>query len=263
MDASDVLSVSVKRPREVPMGFVDRQGRLFGKVSVIDLVAVLFVVLLTPCVYYGSRLIAGHQRPEIFDINPDRVRAGVPSEVRIEGRKFNGWTKVEIGGLPCSQVRFVGPGLLTVQVPADITVGWHDVRVRDHRNRVAVLERALEVLEPPPRMTVQVHVLCLWTELTKDAVKWLEAQRTWPDAHQSMTPQIEYVYGSSFQGKWVLAQMRLTGELNRAYDPPIFFYQGQEVGTGRQIQLTIGRLPLKGFVVSEPSVSRVLGAWQP
>ena len=42
------------------MKFVDEKGKVFGKINLIDFLAILFLIGLTPIFYFGNKALSGH-----------------------------------------------------------------------------------------------------------------------------------------------------------------------------------------------------------
>ncbi len=70
------------------MKIIDEKGRLFSKINIIDLLAILFLLSLTPMFYFSYRIIAqAKARPEY--VKKAKIITDVVEEKnkRIEGRR--------------------------------------------------------------------------------------------------------------------------------------------------------------------------------
>lgn len=256
---------------------VDRQGRLFGKVSLVDVVVIGFILSLTPTAYYAYALVVGRWQLEILDINPHTVIPGIHENLTIDGKQFDPWSQVRLGDLPYQPARFVSPRRLIVEIPMDLEAGWHDVSVRDRRNRTAVLANGFEVLKRQ-RLSTEVSVTCLLTGLTTEEVKRLRPSQAAREEGKT-GPQVLQIYSASLKkparemfsasvdepglGKeWILASVKLIGILDRAFDPPVFFYEGQRLLTGDSVTLTLARLSVNGVITAPPALIRYLATSQ-
>ncbi len=61
------------------MKFIDNRGMLFGKVNIIDFLVVIFVLSLTPMVWYGYR---------IFHF-PESYNSNIPATITILSKEYS------------------------------------------------------------------------------------------------------------------------------------------------------------------------------
>src|SRR3989338_4297575 len=47
------------------MKIIDEKGRLFGKINIIDFIVILFLISLTPMVYYGYKIFSAPPPPPL------------------------------------------------------------------------------------------------------------------------------------------------------------------------------------------------------
>jgi hypothetical protein len=129
------------------MPILDENGRLFGRVNVVDAVTLLLVVLLVPlgvATYRVFRMPA----PEIVRIDPDALRVGGGRVLRLEGRNLRPYLRayVAVAGqapsfvdLPTNPNEAVflleRPTLAEVRVPV-VAPGAYDLYLYDESREV-------------------------------------------------------------------------------------------------------------------------------
>lgn len=127
------------------MSFIDRQGRLFGRLSMIDLGVVVFLVFLAPLTHYAHRSMT---TVEIWRVEPQRLSNKEPAKLVISGRNFDRASRVLIAGSPIEPVWFVNHRWLEVTLPARFQAGRHPVTVTGPQGRSGTWEDSLVVVEP-------------------------------------------------------------------------------------------------------------------
>ncbi len=146
--------------------WLDPQGRVFGKFSLIDLAfGLLAILLFVPTVAFGYALIKGNYELILFEVNPKQFRYGSQREIQIVGREFDRWTNVQIGSHPYQPATFVDSHNLRVSLPFDIPPGRYSIRARNHKNRTAELVNAFELLETNSPLPVRIRSLCILVNL--------------------------------------------------------------------------------------------------
>lgn len=141
------------------MSVIDQQGRLFGRVNLIDAVVVLFVLGLIPMAY-GTALLFQPARPRIdsvtrVDISNEerRIVAGgslLAAKLKIKGTGFNPMLRARIGGSPALAFVFENPNSADVLV-GPMPPGAHDLVLMDGVQEAARANGAVVIDNPSTR----------------------------------------------------------------------------------------------------------------
>ncbi len=133
------------------MAIVDEEGRLFGRVNLIDACIVSFAVLVIP-VSIATYRVFSVPRPEIAKVEPVVLTIDGDRRLRLTGRQFRPYLKVFFGrtGEPFSLSDLVNPdsgknqATLRVETPSvveltlpDTAPGTYDLYVYDEGREVA------------------------------------------------------------------------------------------------------------------------------
>lgn len=131
------------------MAIVDERGRVFGRINLIDLALVVFVVILVPLGYAAYRLLRP-QPPRLMAIAPATLtpRKGLSVSMEVRGESLRPGLKVNIGANEGYPLIVTGPRQGTISV-GDLKPGTYDVVLSDDSLEVSRLANALTVLVPP------------------------------------------------------------------------------------------------------------------
>jgi hypothetical protein len=149
------------------MALIDGDGRLFGRVNVIDAcVAALVTALLamTPFVYRAFRT-----RPvTVTAVLPHKLTIGEPMRVQVKGEQFRPYLQAFAGRRgerfmldEVDRSRFqatyllVSPELAELQFPDEIGTGTFDLNIADRGRVVAVIPSAFTVTQPDRAVAVR------------------------------------------------------------------------------------------------------------
>ena len=137
------------------MRIVDTQGRLFGKVSLIDLTVVSLLMCLTPLFYYAHGSVTGHFALSIEDIRPTTIIAGTDQQLTIMGTGFDDHSTIQLADLPTQQASFINDARLDLEsIPPKIGPGWQAVRVTNGRGRSVIRDQGVYVVWQPEILSV-------------------------------------------------------------------------------------------------------------
>lgn len=170
------------------MKVVDREGRLFGRINLVDAAIGAFVVLLIP-LGYAAVLLFRPSAPRITSIEPAPItmteeRAAQGSElsgkIKVRGEGLRPVLRAEIGGRPVIGFIFENPASADVLF-GDLPAGTHDLVLFDGRQEVARVPRAVTIPEKPSAGTVRVRVAGVYMDLSEAAARALKAGATFPD----------------------------------------------------------------------------------
>lgn len=127
---------------------LDSRGRLRGKVNLLDLLALLFVLSLSSTVGYAM-LVSRHQSLEVVSIEPRWIVAGPDRYVMMKGTGFDQSTTIEIGHYPLRTRVYFDESTIGTLINEEIEPGIQRVVVRDGRGRYVILKDAFEVIWEP------------------------------------------------------------------------------------------------------------------
>lgn len=140
------------------MGILDSEGRLFGRVNLIDAVVGLFMLALVPLAY-GSWVFFRTPVPIIDGVTPNVVSALRKEQyIDLHGRHLRPYLRAGVGGEPARYL-FLSAERAQIEVPS-LAAGSHDVTLFDDSREVARLPKAVTVKAeptpvgpPPPELT--------------------------------------------------------------------------------------------------------------
>lgn len=141
------------------MSVIDEQGRLFGRVNLIDAAVALFVLGLIPLAY-GTALLFQPARPRIDSVTrvdianeERRIVAGgslLAAKLKIKGTGFNPMLRASIGGSPALAFVFENPNSADVLV-GPMPPGAHDLVLMDGVQEAARAAGAVVIDNPSTR----------------------------------------------------------------------------------------------------------------
>ena len=138
------------------MLLLDDQGRLFGKVSVIDAGIVLFLLCLGPGWHYAYRSLCTWD-PVIVSVGPPRLSIDQGGVITIYGKNFQRYSTVKLEKLQLTEVRYYPPDRLEARVPPRTAPGRYSVSVTNPAGSVAVQENAVTLIAEPRVTSVSPH----------------------------------------------------------------------------------------------------------
>ncbi len=132
------------------MTLIDPQGRLFGRASLIDTLAVLFSLSLIPLPYYAFRNVVDNQELSIESITPKVIVAGGSDPLTIMGSGFGleAAAQIDHDG-PFQKCSFVNNASVEIPVPSDIKAGTHDLFLKNNNGRLVAVKDAFWVIWKP------------------------------------------------------------------------------------------------------------------
>lgn len=151
------------------MAVIDSQGRLFGRVNLVDAILVLLLVAALPLAY-AARVLFRDPPATLSQISPAAVNQGVEGLIELTGQHFRPYMRVSFGTAQAASFQFYGPTQAFVPVPAALERGTYDIVLFDHAREVARLPQALTVTGPPRPALVRIQLSGAFTGLTAEAV---------------------------------------------------------------------------------------------
>ena len=135
------------------MTMIDNQGRVFGRVNLIDAAVIAFLVVLIP-IGYATYLLFRPSRPAIDSVTrvevtreERRVAGGMPltAKLKVRGSGFNPLLRARIGSFEAMGFVFENPNSADVLVGV-VPPGRHDLVLYDGIHEVARAREAVEVV---------------------------------------------------------------------------------------------------------------------
>jgi hypothetical protein len=225
--------------------FIDSRGRLFGRINLVDMAVVAFVVALLPMSYVAYRVFR-IPPPEILSVSPTTLTAETPRRLKMTGRHFRPYLGAFVAknGAPFSLNRHLPidsqQATFLVETPDEVELalppieqGVYDIHLYDEALEVASFPKAF-VVAPLPRVTIEALVQFVVPPALVPLVK--EGDRDlWEQAGAAFTP------GDAA----TLGPVRVTGD-------PVTLLTGRTQTPGTALETTV-RIPAK---------ARSLGGWE-
>ena len=139
------------------MAIVDDRGRLFGRVNLIDLAVLVFLVALLP-LGYGAYLMFRQPTPKITGVTPNRVTYSKGEQsVTVTGEYLRPMLRASLGKADARSFLVERPDSAEMRF-IDLPPGTYDLTLFDEAMQVAKSVGALTVVPPPPPTTQTADV---------------------------------------------------------------------------------------------------------
>jgi hypothetical protein len=136
---------------------IDERGRLFGKINVIDAVAILFALVLIP-IAYGAMLLFRVPTPTITSVEPAQMAEHQPGVIAVAGADFRPFLRASFSGTASPGFLVQSPSRAEIKVP-DMPAGTYDLILYDESQELTRKPGALTVVVPSVRKGIAtVHV---------------------------------------------------------------------------------------------------------
>ena len=134
------------------MTVIDENGRIFGKVNLIDLLVVSTLVGLIPLIY-GAFLLFRTPDPQLQSVTPSQLVLEETRSIRIIGANLRTNLRVRIGTANTEAFLVESQTAAEVRLPAGLLAGTYDVVLFDEAFELDRLANALTI-DPNPEMTI-------------------------------------------------------------------------------------------------------------
>jgi len=171
------------------MPLIDQQGRVFGRLNLVDALLVLLVIVAMPAAYAAHRLFRDPPA-RLVRVWPDSVEQGAARLIEIQGEHLRPYMRISFGTQQAASFQFYGPGQAFVPAPAELEPGAYDVILYDYTREVARLPRAFIVSGPMRPPTIQLRVRGAFIGQTQASVAKLALGEPW-NATEGVTATIE------------------------------------------------------------------------
>lgn len=169
---------------------VDREGRLFGRVNLVDAAVGLALFIVVPLAY-GAFLLFRPPAPRIASVErvplsniEERTAGGLllGGKLKVRGTGLRPNMRAEIGDRRAIAFVFETPTSADVIFGADVPAGTHDLVLFDGVREIARARGTVTVAPSPPRPTVRVRVVGTLVDLDEARSRALHAGAVFPDA---------------------------------------------------------------------------------
>jgi len=166
---------------------VDADGRLFGKINLVDAAIGAFVALLLPLAY-GAVLLFRPPSPRIISVEPapltfteDRAALGseLAGKVKVRGEALRPVLRATIGGQPALAYIFEDPSTADVLF-GNLPAGRHDLILYDGVQEVARAPSAVVIPEKPYTGASGVRVNGTLLDMSEQAARELRVGTKYP-----------------------------------------------------------------------------------
>jgi hypothetical protein len=169
------------------MTVVDNQGRIFGRVNLVDGAIALFVLLLIP-LGYGTYLLFRPTAPRIesvskAEISREEIRITdgslLAAKLKVRGTGFTPLLRAEVGGHDALAFVYESPNSADVLIGL-LPAGAHDLVLRDGVNEVARAANAVTI--EPSAERASVLGVGWFTDLSQEQAQALRVGFKFPEA---------------------------------------------------------------------------------
>lgn len=154
------------------MAIVDQQGRLFGRLNLLDAIVALLVLGLIP-LSYGAYLLFRAPPPVLTSVTPAELTLGPTMRFSVQGRDLKPYMRVSIGGAQGQSFLFKDTTEAEIEVRG-LPPGTYDVVLYDHAQERSRLPKALTI-HPSALPDAQVIVAGVFGNLKPEQVTGLVA----------------------------------------------------------------------------------------
>jgi hypothetical protein len=159
---------------------VDADGRILGRVNLVDALCVLFLLGLVPAAYV-TWLLFRPAMPRIDSVErsavtvaEQRIAAGLPirMKVKVRGEHLAPLLRAQIDNVPAIGFTFETPQSADVIIGENVPFGTHDLIIYDGVQEVARARGAITIVPPP---TAPVHAIGSLVQLDESTARNLYA----------------------------------------------------------------------------------------
>ena len=149
------------------MALVDEQGRLFGRVNLLDAILAVVLLGLVPLAY-GAYVLFRTPEPRLTAVDPPSLIVGPDLRVSVKGENFRPYMRVSFNSVQGDSFIFRNAGEAVIDLNA-MPPGVYDVVLYDTAQERSRLPKAFTLL-PTPLPDSRVVVVGNFGNLTADRV---------------------------------------------------------------------------------------------
>lgn len=143
------------------MSLIDGQGRLFGRVNVLDALVGILVLGLIP-LGYGAFLMFRERTPTVVALQPNQIAQLKPATLQVTGENLRPFLEAKLGEVTSRGFNLQSPTGAYLLVPP-LPEGTYDLTLLDAGRVVATLPNALTVMAPGWSSVLETEVQALGT----------------------------------------------------------------------------------------------------
>ncbi len=224
------------------MRLLDSRGRFLGKIHLVDLLGVFFLLGLSP-LFFFAREVVRERDPAIIEVAPTRVVPG--SRIRLRGRNFRWTHEVFVGEQRAVHQQYYGTDAIVAYVPLDLAPGRYPVRLEWATGAAARWAGDLEVtpsadwVDEPVVVRFRFRYLTpeerrICRESVKPSLGPITAERIrsepqilsiWQEGREEALPDPDG--RNAGPGSWLLAEVGLVAQVQPSAEHPVYYYDGQ------------------------------------
>ena len=137
---------------------LDNKGRFLGRINLLDLMILFFLLSLGRTVWYAVR-VSHRQTLEVFSVEPKRIVAGSGKRAVMKGTGFDSMTTVRLGDYNDQGGVLIDESTIGLDITEQYDPGLYRIIVHDGRGRYAALPDALEVIWMPQISEVKPRII--------------------------------------------------------------------------------------------------------
>jgi hypothetical protein len=161
------------------MPIVDDQGRMFGRLNLVDAAIGALVLVLLPAAY-GAYVLFRDPQPKLTAVLPGKLQQGPNLQVEVHGENLRPYMRVSFNDLQGRAFFFASATTAVVPLP-DVPPGQYDVVLYDYMQEVSRLPKALTIEPSPAPVGIIVEISGVLTSLNADQVKKVEPGHKFPE----------------------------------------------------------------------------------
>ena len=154
------------------MAIVDQQGRLFGRLNLLDAIVALLVLGLIP-LSYGAYLLFRTPMPMLTSVVPAEITLGPNMRFSVRGQNLKPYLRVSIGATQGQTFLFKDTTEAEIDL-IEVPPGVYDVVLYDHAQERSRLPKALTI-HPSVLPDAQVIVVGMFGNLKPEQTSSLSA----------------------------------------------------------------------------------------
>lgn len=167
------------------MSAIDSNGRLWGRVNLVDALLIVLAIAAGPFAY-GSYALWRDPNPRLLEVLPPTLQSGPGLQVEIRGEHLRPYMRVSFGDHQAPGFLFVSPTVSVVPLPT-ILPGTYDVVLYDYAREVARLPGAFTLSAPASPPTARIAIRGALTGLTESQVALITPGLSLPTANPILT----------------------------------------------------------------------------
>jgi hypothetical protein len=234
------------------MAILDDQGRLFGRVNLVDAAAGVLVLALIPLGYIAWMLFSTPP-PVVESVSPAVVSAGQANQrVELRGRRLRPFLRADVGEAPATYV-FRSPERAEVVLPP-LSPGTYDLSFFDARE----IARFPKVVTVKPDTVVEIQIRFVTRPEILEMVKRSRAlSTTEPPSRPSGPTLVSYEVIDDLVGttkpdlrEGRVSVIRAIVRLAASWTPDGWYAAGGPLKAGQPFILTAPTYVLRGDIIS-------------